>query len=82
MHCSIRSLHTAADIDERVNSDTESEEDEPAPSDLDEQTTKEGNEAGIVQYLFMFSFTLVVVFFAFFMVCILWYPWIQFIEKN
>ena len=37
-----------SDIDKRVNSDTESEEDEPA-LDLDEQTLKEGDEAGIVQ---------------------------------
>ena len=38
-----------SDIGERVNSDTESEEDQPAQFDLEDDTPKEGNKAGIVQ---------------------------------
>ena len=37
-----------SDIEEPVNSDTESEEDKPA-LDLDEHTPKQGDKAGIVQ---------------------------------
>ena len=37
-----------SDIDERVNSDTKSEEDEPA-LDLYDLTPKQGDKAGIVQ---------------------------------
>ena len=37
-----------SDIEETVNSDTESEEDKPAQSDLEDDTPKEGDKAGIV----------------------------------
>ena len=69
-----------SDIEERVNPDTESKEDKLVLSDLEEQTSKEGDKAGIVQYVFMFAFTLVVVFWVCF--CVYLLVWIQCIKKH